>query len=174
MKVRNTFIIFVVSGFWHGANWTFIVWGFLNALYFLPLLLANKNRNYVDNVVAEGKYLPSYKEFMAMFGTFLLTVLAWIFFRAENISHAFSYIKGIFDSSILTFPKFYNLYDAMITISFVLILLLIEWMGREKEYAIEKFGINKPIFVRFAFYYILVLSILWFGGKQQDFIYFQF
>jgi len=79
MKVRNTFIIFIVSGFWHGANWTFIVWGALNAVYFLPLLLTNKNRSNLD-IAAQGKYIPSFKEFLSIFFTFVLTVFAWIFF----------------------------------------------------------------------------------------------
>ena len=95
MKVRNTFAIFLVSGFWHGANWTFIIWGALNAIYFLPLLLTNNNRKNLG-VVAEGKLLPSIRELFAMLTTFTLTVFAWIFFRAENIGHAFSYIKEIF------------------------------------------------------------------------------
>lgn len=89
IKVRNTFIIFVVSGFWHGANWTFIVWGTLNAIYFLPLLLTNNNRNNLE-IVAQGKFLPSGKELFSMFVTFGLIVFAWIFFRAENIGHAFN------------------------------------------------------------------------------------
>lgn len=84
MKVRNIFIIFLVSGFWHGANWTFIVWGVLNALYFLPLLLAKKNRNYLGPV-AEDKVWPNIKEASMMIGTFGITVLAWVFFRAENV-----------------------------------------------------------------------------------------
>ena len=95
MKVRNTFAIFLVSGFWHGANWTFIIWGALNAIYFLPLLLTNNNRKNLG-VVAEGKLLPSFRELIAMLTTFTLTVFAWIFFRAENISHAFDYIGEIF------------------------------------------------------------------------------
>ena len=81
MKVRNTFAIFLVSGFWHGANWTFIIWGALNAIYFLPLLLTNNNRKNLG-VVAEGKLLPSFRELFAMLTTFILTVFAWIFFRA--------------------------------------------------------------------------------------------
>ena len=86
-KIRNTFIIFLVSGFWHGANWTFIFWGGLNAIYFLPLLLTNRNRNNIG-VVAENTFLPSFKELFQMTTTFLLTVIAWVFFRAENILHA--------------------------------------------------------------------------------------
>ena len=91
MKIRNTFIIFLVSGFWHGANWTFIIWGALNALYFLPLLLGGKNRNHLE-VVAYDKSLPSFKEILQIGVTFGLTVFAWIFFRAENLGHAFGYI----------------------------------------------------------------------------------
>ena len=97
MKVRNIFIIFLVSGFWHGANWTFIVWGVLNALYFLPLLLAKKNRNYLGPV-AEDKVWPNIKEASMMIGTFGLTVLAWVFFRAENVGHGFSIISEILSS----------------------------------------------------------------------------
>jgi len=99
MKVRNTFIIFIVSGFWHGANWTFIVWGALNAIYFLPLLLTNNNRNNLETV-AQGKLLPSLKEVSFMLLTFGLTVFAWIFFRAENIGHAISYVSEILSPSL--------------------------------------------------------------------------
>lgn len=105
MKIRNTFVIFIVSGFWHGANWTFIVWGALNAIYFLPLLLTKNNRNNLD-VVAQGKYLPSIKEFSLMLLIFGLTVFAWIFFRAENLGHALNYISEIFSKSLFTFPHF--------------------------------------------------------------------
>ena len=105
MKIRNTFIIFIVSGFWHGANWTFIVWGALNAIYFLPLLLTKKNRNHID-IVARGKKMPSVKELIKILITFGLTVFAWIFFRAENIGHALSYISGMFSTSILRFQNF--------------------------------------------------------------------
>src|SRR6056300_1596923 len=105
MKVRNTFIIFLVSGFWHGANWTFIVWGALNALYFLPLLLLNKNRHHIE-IVAHNKSIPSIKELSFILITFGLTVFAWIFFRAESVTHAVNYIAGIFNSSLLSVPDF--------------------------------------------------------------------
>ena len=96
-QVRNVFIIFLVSGFWHGANWTFIVWGGLNALFFLPLLLANKNRVNKD-IVAKNKYFPSFKEIFQIVSTFILTTLAWIFFRAETFHQALKYISGIFSN----------------------------------------------------------------------------
>lgn len=117
MKVRNTFAIFLVSGFWHGANWTFIIWGALNAIYFLPLLLTNNNRNNLG-VVGEGKLLPSFKELFGMLTTFTLTVFAWIFFRAENLNHAFGYIEGIFSKSIFEIPKFSGKSDSLIVLYF--------------------------------------------------------
>ncbi|MDC1227259.1 MBOAT family protein, partial [Algibacter sp.] len=135
MKVRNTFIIFIVSGFWHGANWTFIVWGALNAIYFLPVMLTNNNRNNLETV-AQGKYLPSLKELFSMLITFGLTVFAWIFFRANNIEHAISYISGIFSDSILNRPNIENIIQLVIVVFFVLFFVFIEWLGRSGKYAI--------------------------------------
>ncbi len=171
-KIRNTFVIFIVSGFWHGANWTFIVWGALNALYFLPLLLANKNRNHLD-IIAKGRYLPSAKEFLSMTSTFVLTMVAWIFFRAENLEHAISYV-----SKLLLAPHTYFSLGTYSPYSTTLILvcffLVIEWFGREGNFALSNFG--KPWYrpLRHAFYYSLIFMIFWFGGKEQQFIYFQF
>ena len=173
MKVRNTFVIFIVSGFWHGANWTFIVWGALNALYFLPLLLLNKNRANTDTV-AKGKYLPSFKEFYQIGITFSLTVLAWIFFRAENIGHACSYLSTIFSKSLFSIPHFSGMRDALITLILISIFIAVEWVGRNEQYAIENIGIKWKKFTRWAFYLIVIFTIIIFGGKQQEFIYFQF
>lgn len=173
MKVRNTFIIFIVSGFWHGANWTFIVWGALNAIYFLPLLLTNNNRNNLETV-AQGKLLPSIKELSFIFLTFGLTVFAWIFFRAENIGHAISYISEIFSSSLFTIPKFAGMRRSLLTIILIAIFVLIEWIGREGQYAIANFGFKWPKYFRWAFYCLMVVVIFLFSGQKQDFIYFQF
>jgi alginate O-acetyltransferase complex protein AlgI len=173
LKVRNTFIIFIVSGLWHGANWTFIVWGALNAVYYLPLLATNNNRNNLD-IIAQGKLLPRVRDLLAMLFTFCLTVFAWIFFRAENLTHAINYISEIFSPSIFTIPKFAGLNDALITITLVGIFVLIEWQGREGEYAISNLGIKWSRPLRYVLYYVLIITILWFNGKEQQFIYFQF
>ena len=173
MKVRNTFIIFIVSGFWHGANWTFIVWGALNAIYFLPLLLTNNNRNNLETV-AQGKLLPNLKEVSFMFLTFGLTVFAWIFFRAENIGHALSFISEILSPSLFTIPKFVGIFNALITIILVGVFVLIEWLGRENQYAIERFGGEWRKTYRWSFYVIIVTTLFIFNGKEQQFIYFQF
>ena len=173
MKVRNTFVIFIVSGFWHGANWTFIAWGLLNAIYFLPLLLTSKNRVNLG-VVADGRILPSFKEFIQILSTFGLTVLAWIFFRAENIQHAFSYISEIFSPSLFSVPAFSDLPKVGTVAILLLVFIVIEWMGRRNEYAIEHLGLKWKKPLRYAFYYILILALFYFGGQEQQFIYFQF
>ena len=173
MKIRNTFIIFIVSGFWHGANWTFIVWGALNAIYFLPLLLLKRNRRNLD-VVAQGRLLPRLGEVGAMAGTFAITVLAWIFFRAESVAHAFEYLGGIFSQSLFSIPRFNGLSAAWITIVFVILLLIIEWLGRDQKYALEELGLQWKRPVRWAMYYGIIAAIFWFAGEQQEFIYFQF
>lgn len=174
MKVRNTFIIFIVSGFWHGANWTFIVWGALNAIYFLPLLLTKNNRRNLDTV-AQGKLLPSLKEVSFMLLTFGLTVFAWIFFRAENIGHAISYISEILSPSLFSIPKFAGMPKALTTIILVAIFVLVEWKGREGQYAISHFGIKWKRPIRYAMYYCIVFLIMYFGNfNENQFIYFQF
>lgn len=136
MRVRNTFVIFIISGFWHGANWTFIVWGALNAVYFLPLLLTENNRSNLD-VVAKGKNLPSSKELSLMLLTFGLSVFSWIFFRANDMQHAIEYISEIFSLSFFTIPELRDSGQALKTVILVIIFILIEWKGREGQYAIE-------------------------------------
>jgi alginate O-acetyltransferase complex protein AlgI len=169
MKVRNTFIIFLVSGFWHGANWTFIVWGALNALFIMPLIIFNKNRHHLE-IVAQGRILPTFRELVNIVLTFALTTLAWIVFRAENITHAWHYIAKIFSPSLFTVP------EVMPTKIFVLIIIfmIIEWMGREQQYAIARLGISRPRLIRWAVYYAIVFCIFYFAGTDQQFIYFQF
>ena len=169
MKIRNTFIIFLVSGFWHGANWTFIVWGFLNALYIMPSIIFNTNRNNLE-IVAKGRYIPNLKDLLSIGITFSVTVFAWIFFRAENISHAMTYISKIFSPSLFSIPTIIP----KVTFILIIIFLIIEWFGRENQYALEKIDLKIPKVIRWIFYYILVFAIFYFAGSEQQFIYFQF
>jgi alginate O-acetyltransferase complex protein AlgI len=174
MKIRNTFIIFLVSGFWHGDNWTFLVWGFLNALYMIPSIILNTNRTHLD-IVAKGKYLPTINEFLAIGLTFSLTVFAWIFFRAANVTHAFSYISEIFSGSLFTMPHFPGIGKALLVIFLTGIFLIIEWLGREQQYAFKIISNIRSIYFRVILYYAVILSILFFGNfKENQFIYFQF
>ncbi len=173
-RIRNVFIIFIVSGFWHGANWTFIVWGALNAIYFLPLMLLNKNRINTD-IVAQGKYLPSIKEFFNVSVTFGLTLLAWIFFRADNIGHAINYTSEIFSRSIFTVPEFGGGKRSILTVVIILFFIIIEWLGREHIYAIEKMGENWSKVLRWTWYVFIIFLIgILSQTEETPFIYFQF
>lgn len=170
MQVRNTFIIFVVSGFWHGANWTFVVWGALNALYFLPLLLAKRNRNHLE-VVAENRIWPTPLELGRMALTFGLTVLAWVFFRAENLAHALAYLSEIFSPSLFTVPE----ERSKVVLTLIGLFVLVEWMGRRRAYAIEKLALQLSRPVRWSFYALVVFLIgMYAQTEETPFIYFQF
>lgn len=167
--VRNTFIIFIVSGFWHGANWTFIVWGFLNALFIIPSIIFNTNRNNL-NTVAENRSFPTIKEFIAIVATFSLTTFAWIFFRSENLSHAVGYLYKIFSDPqfIITFPVPKFLYF------FIALFICFEWMGRHQKYALEVFALKWSRSLRWVVYYLLIICIISFSGSNVQYIYFQF
>ncbi len=173
MKIRNTFIIFIVSGFWHGANWTFIVWGLLNAIYIMPSIISKTNRINLD-IVASGKYFPTLREFVSIGITFGLTLLAWVFFRANNLEHAFNYLSQIFSSTLFTIPNFPEMEKSIPILILTGIFLCIEWLGREQQFAIEFLGNgwNKP--VRWTMYYAIILVIFYYAGNEQQFIYFQF
>jgi D-alanyl-lipoteichoic acid acyltransferase DltB (MBOAT superfamily) len=174
MQVRNTFIIFIVSGFWHGSNWTFIIWGALNAVYFLPLLLLDKNRTNMG-VAAEGRLFPNLRELWGIGSTFILTVLAWIFFRAESLTKAFDYIGGIFSKSLFQMPAISQNKGELISLSLVAFFMLIEWLGREQKYALEKFGFSWPKPLRWSFYAILIFALgMYMQTNETPFIYFQF
>lgn len=168
MKIRNTFIIFLVSGFWHGANWTFIIWGGLNALFFLPLLIAEKNRHNLE-VVAMGKIIPSFREVFSILMTFTLTCFAWIFFRSESVSDAIGYIKGIFSESLFSFPTQFRL----VLSGLIVFMLVIEWWNRTHDYGL-KIQDRKP-WVQSVIYIIVAYLILNFANfGSNEFIYFQF
>ncbi|MDY8136886.1 MBOAT family O-acyltransferase [Aquimarina sp. 2201CG5-10] len=169
MKIRNTFIIFIVSGFWHGANWTFIIWGALNALYFLPLLLSGNNRNNLE-IVAFDKTFPSIKEIGQILLTFGLTIVAWIFFRAENVTQAIQILSEVFSSSLLEYPEIFPKKILLL----VFVFLLIEWMGRRNEFAIASINYKLPTPLRWSTYLSLIGMILYFSGQNHQFIYFQF
>ena len=168
--VRNTFVIFLVSGFWHGANWTFIAWGAYHALLFLPLILLGKNRKYT-NQVAEGRILPTIKEVGQMLLTFFLAVIGWIIFRAESIGQALEYVCGICDKSLFSMPFIYV--GTKKSLLMVILLLVLEWLKRSNEHPLQ-YNKQIPSWLSWIFSMVIVLIILEFGGNSQSFIYFQF
>tara|TARA_B110000908_G_scaffold20985_1_gene23582 strand:- start:119 stop:1576 length:1458 start_codon:yes stop_codon:yes gene_type:complete len=176
IKIRNVVIIFIVSGFWHGASLTFIAWGLLHALYYIPLMLLGRNRSNTGSI-AKGKYLPTLKEFFQMNITFTITVIAWVFFRADNMTHAIAYLVSLF-----TAPFYSDLVidlktiDMEIIFIFIGLLILTEWVQREKLHGLDfkdQDAISK--ITRRVFYFVLGSSIFIFGNfNKTEFIYFAF
>ena len=167
--IRNTFIIFLVSGLWHGANWTFIVWGAYHALLFLPLILTGKNRKYT-NQVAEGRILPTLKELGQMLLTFFLSVFGWVIFRSENIEQAWEYVCRVCNESVFTIPEAKENSALFINI---IVLMVVEWLQRGKPHVLDISSIKKG-YLRWMVYFGLLFFLFAFGGNATSFIYFQF
>lgn len=172
---RNTLVIFLVSGFWHGANWTFIVWGAYHAVLFIPLLVSGKNRKYSHNVVAENTVSPSFKEFFQILFTFTLVLFGWIIFRADNITDAFRYIVNIFDPALFSYPLV--LADRLALLSGmtgIIIMTIFEWINRRASFGLD-FTTRYPSRpLRWCIYLALAVLITYVGGTGETFIYFQF
>ena len=173
MKIRNTFIIFLISGFWHGANWTFIVWGGLNALYFLPLLLLKRNRTNLG-VVAEGRSLPTLRELYSMSSTFLLTVLAWVFFRSNSIASALEYLGKVGSKSLFMMPKYDGFAMSFKVLILLFLMLAIEWGNRTRKHALERNPSLNYNPLDLMLYVAIICLIYFFNTSSQTFIYFQF
>lgn len=168
-KIRNTFAIFLVSGFWHGANWTFIAWGIFHALCFLPLLLRGKNRVHVTDCVAKNKSIPSFNEFRAMSLTFVVSVIGWTFFRAPDISTAGSWLAKMLSFSDLHIRQcgLGGLKRVALSLG---VLLLIEWFNRGRD--IPLLPANRVF--RWMVYLATAMLIFWWQAEPQTFVYFQF
>ena len=163
--VRNTFIIFLLSGFWHGANWTFIAWGAYHALLFLPLILLGKNRKFVSEV-AEGKWLPSLKEAGQILLTFILATIGWILFRSESISQAWEYITLI--------PHEGTLYTKELLVALMLSIgmLVMEWLHRSRQHGLDLR--SRSHVWHYVLYFILIAIMFFTYSNSESFIYFQF
>ena len=161
-SIRNIFVIFLVSGFWHGANWTFIVWGVYHSILFLPSFLFNTNRNYTSSIIGENSFLPTLKELLQVGITFLLVSIGWVFFRSENINNSFKFLNQIFtDFSLKSEFEWLNIY--------LLCFIIIEFLIRKNERLKEKyFNYDWIVFS------ILMILILDKFGSISNFIYFQF
>jgi alginate O-acetyltransferase complex protein AlgI len=168
--VRNTFIIFLVSGFWHGASWNFIIWGGIHAIGFLPLLLRNTNRKYSTEVVAFDRKLPKLRELVQIFATFAFVTFAWIFFRAQSLGEAASYIKRIASSLINDPSQIYQSPGGKSAIIFILPVIIGDWYFRRNERELKLS--NKYLMLLMAT--ITLIFLLSRIGENEQFIYFQF
>ena len=178
IAIRNTFVIFLLSGLCHGANWTFVLWGAYHALLFVPLLWMNKNRRYRDTVATlsmpdgtiKTKWLPSLKEIGLMLITFLLAVIGWIIFRANSIDSLVTWFSSMCNNTIFNAP-WLSEKNTILIISIAL-MLFFEWIHRAKEHGLQLS--IKYKWMRILIYYILILLCIFNMGQEQTFIYFQF
>ena len=167
--IRNTFIVYLVSGLWHGANWTFVVWGAYHALLFLPLILTGNNKKYKDQV-AEGRVLPSVSDVLRMVLTFVLVGIGWIIFNSTTINDAYQFITGMITGQD---GEFLMSIEYVLYILFVVILFVVEWVQRNKEYGLQ-LSYTLPSWLRYSLYLIVFGMVFLFLGNEQTFIYMQF
>ena len=168
--IRNTFAIFLVSGLWHGANWTFVAWGAFHAFLFLPLLLGGKNRKYLTNT-DDDRIFPSFLTLALIARTFLLAMLGWILFRATSISEAGRWITDIFNFASyaldVTFP-----HEGRVVFPMIGLLVVAEWVNRREQFGFARYP--KWKWLRWVIYFFIVLLIFMYAPGSQTFIYFQF
>ncbi|MES2645365.1 MAG: MBOAT family O-acyltransferase [Bacteroidota bacterium] len=171
ITIRNTFIIFIVSGFWHGASWSFIIWGTIHAFAFLPLLLFNKNRTHTNNVVANNNHFPSLKEVIQMLSTFLIVTIAWIFFRMNDLKQSLLYIRQIISSFYKQPQNLFSYVSELNIFYYVIPFILIDWYLRKDE---RQLKVPANSIFRWSMYVTMVMMILYHLGGNHSFIYFQF
>lgn len=174
MVVRNTFAIFLLSGLWHGANWTYVSWGLYHACLFIPLILLNKNHRYKGGF-SENRLLPTVTELGNMFITFILVMIGWIIFRATSITQAFEYIVRMFcfekNGEVWVSAKETLWLDGLI-----LLTLCVEWWNRNDYDTFYFKGVRlfQYRLIRWIIYYVVLISMYYYSREGQTFIYFQF
>ncbi len=170
--IRNTFIVFLVSGLWHGANWTFVVWGIFHALLFLPSLIKREEYNPNVNIVYKKRDDAPYKwkDIFNVVLVFMLITVGWIIFRCESISEAGMYMAKVCSPSLLSKPA--GVMWALPSMVFAVIMFAFEWKQRKEEFPLINFSNYKV--VRWGVYLLLILTIVYYQGKPADFIYFKF
>jgi alginate O-acetyltransferase complex protein AlgI len=173
-SVRNIFIVFLVSGFWHGANWTYVVWGLLHAVFFLPLFLMGNHRTHTGPI-AHGRMLPSLRESRQIACTAILNGFGWVLFRSATLSDAMQYFRKICTHFFVSFDGF-SVPDLKIRYLLVPVLLLIvvEWIQRDGQHGLDVTNLSIPRPARWCVYYAIIGLLIFIGGRSHDFIYFQF
>ena len=157
--VRNVLIVFLICGLWHGANWTYLVWGLYNVLLFLPLILLGKSKRYKDASLV-WKQLPQ------MLLTFVLVTIGWIVFRAPSMAEAWGYVCAMCSASLFSQPATIQ-YPVWCAMAAIILMLSLEWHYRDAE--------SVPLPKSIWAYYPLIIAIWWFAYRNtQEFIYFQF
>jgi D-alanyl-lipoteichoic acid acyltransferase DltB (MBOAT superfamily) len=175
-RFRNVIVVFTVSGLWHGADWTFVVWGLIHGLLFLPSFLRRRHRRHLD-VVADGRLLPKPLDLLRMTVTFALVSLAWIPFRADGFGHALVYaerlVTTVFSTGSVTDLGRFLAATEWSVLVFVALMIVMEWWRRRRNHGLEIDEV--PVGLRWTIYLALLLIIIIFGRFERvEFIYFQF
>lgn len=165
-RIRNVFVVFLVSGLWHGANWTFVIWGVMHACLFIPLLLLGRNRQR-NEIKSEGRLFPNLGELMSIIVTFVSVSLLWIVFRSPDLKFACSYLSGVFSPSFFTLPREY-----LSMFPWVAVLVLVEWVQRKRRHALEIAAM--PVWMRWPVYFMIATMCVAYHQREAEFIYFQF
>jgi D-alanyl-lipoteichoic acid acyltransferase DltB (MBOAT superfamily) len=168
--IRNTIIVFLLSGLWHGANWTFVLWALYHALLFIPLVIMGAKRKHAEPI---QKLIPHPIDLINMFITFVLVTVGWIIFRAESASQAWVYIKNIGRPKSVT-GILASHPEAYATTCFIVVMLLVEWIQKNRIHGLNFTSYAFPQLFRFVIYTAIIVCIVWFAGKPEEFIYFQF
>jgi len=164
-SIRNIFIIFLVSGFWHGSNWTFIFWGLFHSFLFLPSFIFNTNRKYTSSIIAENTTLPSLKELIQVGITFILVTIGWVFFRSETIGDSFNYLNQmLFNFDLSPVP--------IKGVFYVLLFNFFDFKFRNSPVQIMNF--KSSIILRLVVMFLLTMILVHFTDNKSTFIYFQF
>jgi len=170
----NLFVVFLVTGFWHGANWTFVIWGVLHGFYIMFSILTSDLRNRISNFFHLNQ-IPTVRKILKVIITFHLVLFSWIFFRANSVNEAFYIISHLFSGLEfkISYGLTFGITDFVIAIGSILLLEFIHLLQR--HWRIRHSLSGKPIWFRWAIYYAIVFGILILGKfGSQEFIYFQF
>lgn len=169
--IRNVYIVWGISGLWHGANWTFVCWGLYHATLLAIYNIIGINTKY-DHVVAYGRYLPNVREILQMGTTFFLATIGWIIFRAETMSQALEYLSSMVSGRSFDLSQMHG----MTCLCASLFILAVEWIQRDKQHALQlpHNRLFKHRSVRWGLYYLILYAIIQYSGLSQTFIYFQF
>jgi alginate O-acetyltransferase complex protein AlgI len=175
----NTFVIFLVSGFWHGASWNFILWGAIHAFGFIPGLFLNKKKTKPSStIIAAGKKFPSIHEIIQVLGTFLFVMLGWLFFRVVNFSDAISILQKVFSSALFATPHFWTENTELLKLAHLILFIpfcfICEWYSRNSNSNVHFMNKIKSPFLRYSFYLLLILITIGYKGESVEFIYFAF
>lgn len=174
-KFKNVMILFTISGLWHGANWNFVAWGFINGLFFAPSMLLGTNRKYLDTI-ASNRFFPSFREFTQILTTFSLIAFTYIFFRADNIQHSWEYFDAMIHNIQVPFSSYQVATRTFVLAILVAVILLIaEWMNRTAEHTLDFTVSSPPRFARWSIYIVVIFFVIVaFDNNPTNFIYFQF